>query len=577
MQNLTSDNIMVLFLSLGVLLGAARVLGEVAQRFHQPAVLGELIAGVLLGPTVLGSIAPELNEFLFPLQGPNAIALDAIGTLAIMLFLLVAGMEVDLSTIWKQGKIGCKVGITSIVIPFSIALIAAFVLPDAFGRHLGADPLIFALFLAIAISISALPVIAKTLMDMGIYRTDLGMVVVSAAIFNDLVGWIIFAVLLGLIGGQSGSGNNVMLTISLTLAFVGAMLTLGRWLIHKALPFVQAYTRWPGGELSFSLILGLLGAAFTEWIGIHAIFGAFIVGAAIGDSFHLRERTRAIIENFISFIFAPVFFASIGLKVNFLTHFDFRLVIMVTLMACLCKFAGGLIGARWGGMHRREARAVGFAMVSVGAMGIIVGMIALEAGIIRQPLFVALIVMAIITSMISGPSMRLILRTEKRRGLQDMLSSKLFLQDLEAASPREVIHEMTATACAVEGLNAPAVRAAVWEREQSLSTGIGNGVALPHARIEGLRESLVVVGLSSKGIDFDAPDGKLANVIFLILTPGNDPIAQLEISSEIARLFRDQDLSGRVLCTNGFTDFLALLRAPVSNENGNHCISQKIR
>jgi Kef-type K+ transport system membrane component KefB len=563
METLTSQSMVVLFLSLGVLLAVARLLGELAQRFHQPAVVGELFAGVLLGPTVFGGMAPELSAYLFPTQGPNAIALESFGTLAIVLFLLVAGMEVDLSTVWKQGKIACKLGITSIVIPFSIALTAALMFPEAFSRHLEADPLIFALFLAIAVSISALPVIAKTLMDMDLYRSDLGMVVVSAAIFNDLVGWIIFAVLLGLIGVSPGNGGNIVLSISMTLAFAAAVLTLGRWLIHKALPFVQAYTRWPGGELSFALILGLFGAAFTEWIGIHAIFGAFVVGAAIGDSSHLREQSRVIIQNFVSFIFAPVFFASIGLKVNFLTHFDTSLVMIVTGIACICKFAGGAIGARWGGLPPREAWAAGFAMVSVGAMGIIVGMIALEAGIIRQRLFVALVVMAIVTSMISGPSMRLVLRTEKKRKLQEILSSKLFLPELKAASRREVIHEMTVTACAMENLDTAAIEAVVYAREEALSTGIGNGVALPHARIDGLRESLVVLGISGKGIDFDAPDGKPAKVIFLILTPRSDPGAQLEIASEIARLFRDPHMSDRVLHTKNFTDFLALIRSGV--------------
>jgi Kef-type K+ transport system membrane component KefB len=314
--------------------------------------------------------------------------------------------------VWKQGRIGLKVGITSMVLPFFAAFAAAMAVPDLLGRHADADPLIFALFVAIAISISALPIIAKTLMDMGLYRSDLGMVVISAAILNDLMGWIVFAVILGFMGEPAGNGNAIVLTILLTLAFVGAMLTVGRWLIHKMLPLVQAYSRWPGGELSFALILGLLGAAFTEWIGIHAIFGAFIAGVAIGDSSHLRERTRVIIEKFVSFIFAPVFFASIGLKVNFLTHFDLPLVLTVLFIACACKLAGGILGARWGGMLPREARATGFAMVSVGAMGIIVGMIALEAGIIRQRLFVALIVMAMVTSMMSGPAMRLILRAE---------------------------------------------------------------------------------------------------------------------------------------------------------------------
>ncbi|MBF0201176.1 MAG: cation:proton antiporter [Desulfamplus sp.] len=561
---MTSYNIIVLLMSLGVLLTTALALGELAQRFHQPAVLGELLAGVLLGPTVLGALAPEIGTFLFPLQGPNAIAMDALSTLAIVLFLLVAGMEIDLSTVWKQGRVGCKLGIASIAVPFSMALGAAFVMPGAFGRHVGADPVIFALFLSIAISISALPIIAKTLMDMGLYRTDLGMVVVSAAIFNDIVGWIIFALLLGLINMGSGHGGSVVMAIPLTLIFTGAVLTLGRRLIHRAIPFVQAYTRWPGGELSFALILGLFGAAFTEWIGIHAIFGAFIVGAAVGDSFHLRERTRAIIDNFISFIFAPIFFAGIGLKVNFFAHFDLSLVIMVTLTALICKLAGGILGARWGGMQGREALAAGFAMVSVGAMGIIVGMIALEAGIISRRLFVALIVMAIVTSMISGPSIRLILRPEKRRKLYNMLSSKLFIREFKARSRPGVIQEMVYLSCTGngQGLDAPAVNGAVWSREEAMSTGIGSGVAIPHARIKGLKEPLVAVGISSRGIDFDAPDGRAAHLIFLVLTPAEDPMAQLEIASEIARLARDMDIADHALCSSGFTDFLALLKAP---------------
>ncbi len=416
MGNLTPHDLTVIFLSLGVLLGVARVLGELAQKLHQPAVVGELIAGVLLGPTVLGNIAPALSAYLFPAAGPVAVALDAFSTLAIVLFLLVAGIEVDLSTLWRQGRVGGMVGIAAIVIPFLCGLATAWLVPQALGRQPEADPLIFALFFAIALSISALPVIAKTFMDMGLYRSDLGMVVISAAVFNDLFGWILFAVVLGLMGGgPAGTGNSIALTTALTLAFTAAMLVLGRWLIHRALPYVQAYTRWPGGELSFALVLAILAAGFTEWIGIHAIFGAFLVGIAVGDSSHLRERSRVIIEQFVSFIFAPVFFASIGLKVNFLTHFDLSLVLTVLLIACVAKLAGGSLGARLGGMTPREAWAVGFAMNSRGAMEIILGLLALEAGIIRQRLFVALVVMAIITSMMSGPALRLLLRPARSR------------------------------------------------------------------------------------------------------------------------------------------------------------------
>jgi Kef-type K+ transport system membrane component KefB len=563
MEQLNAHDITVLFLSLGILLGTARVMGELAQRLHQPAVLGELLAGVLLGPTVLGTVAPAFSAYLFPAQGPSAVALNAIATLAIALFLMVAGIEVDLSTIWRQGKVGAKVGLASIAVPFLFGLAAAWLAPAALGRRPEADPLIFMLFVAIALSISALPVIAKTLMDMDLYRSDLGMVVISAAILNDLVGWIIFAVVLGLLGDPSGNGNPIVLTIALTLAFAAAMLTLGRWLIHRLLPFVQAYTRWPAGELSFAIILALLGAAFTEWIGIHAIFGAFLVGAAVGDSAHLRERTRVNIEHFISAIFAPLFFASIGLHVNFWAHFDGLLVLKVLLLTCACKLAGGYLGARWGKLPAREAWAVGFAMVSVGAMGIIVGLLALQAGIISQRLFVALVIMAMATSMLSGPALRLILRPARKWRPRDALSSRLFLRDLKAGTRREAVEEMVQAACAVSGLDAQSIMASVWAREETLSTGIGHGVALPHARVKGLREPILAVGLCDGGIDFDAPDGQPAHVIFLILTPADDPRAQLTIAAEIARLFRKQAMLDRALRTKNFTDFLALMSTSI--------------
>jgi len=559
---MNSHAVSVMLLSFGVLLCFARALGEVAQRLRQPAVLGELLAGVLLGPTVLGNVSPELGLFLFPPQGPNAVAMDTIATLAIVFFLMVAGIEVDLSTLWKQGKAGLKVGMASIAVPFFFAFLVAWLAPQALGKQPDANPLVFALVLAIAMSISALPIIAKTLMDMDLYRSDLGMVVISAAIFNDLIGWIVFAIILGLMGESADRGNNIMQTITLTIAFAAGILTIGRWLIHRVLPFVQAYTRWPGGELSFALILAMLGAAFTEWIGIHAIFGAFLVGAAIGDSAHLRESTRVTIDHFVSFIFAPVFFASIGLKVDFLAHFDLPLVLTVLGLVCVVKLAGGVLGARWGGMPAQEARAVGFAMVSVGAMGIIIGLLALQAGIISQRLSVALVIMAIATSMMSGPGIRLILRPSKRWRLQDSLLSKLFFRELKAVSRRNVIHEMTTAVCeAISGLNIEAIEAAVWDREEALSTGLGKGIALPHARIEGLKEAIVAVGISDTGIDFDAPDGKPANIIFLLLTPRNDPRVQLVIGSEIARCFREPKMLEQVLRTKNFTDFLALIKS----------------
>jgi Kef-type K+ transport system membrane component KefB/mannitol/fructose-specific phosphotransferase system IIA component (Ntr-type) len=559
LSHLTAADLTIVLLALGLLVGVARLFGELARRFRQPAVLGEILAGVLLGPTVLGTIAPSLQSTLFPTQGPVAILLDGIASLSIVLFLLVAGMEVDLSVVWRQGRAALKVGLLGTVIPFVIGLGAAWFGPRAFGIEDGADPLVFALFVATAMSISALPVIAKTLMDLNLYRTDLGMIVVSAAIFNDLVGWTVFAIILGMIGA-SAAGFGVGGTVALTLLFAGVMLTVGRAAVHRVLPILQAYTHWPGGVLGFAVTLALLGAAFTEWIGIHAIFGAFIVGVALGDSTHLQERTRSLLDEFVAFVFAPVFLASIGLRVNFITQFDGPLVLRVLALACACKLLGAVLGARWGGSRTRESWAIGFAMNARGAMEIILGLLALRAGIIHQELFVALVVMAIVTSAMSGPLMTWILKLRPSRKLTGSLSPKLFVRNLTAESRLGAISELATLAAEPAGMEVVDIEAAAWKRETIAATGIGNGIAVPHARIPRLKQAVVVVGLSEAGIPFDAPDGQNAHVVFLMLTPAEDPSVQLELSANVSRIFREPQALVNVRRAANFTEFLAALK-----------------
>jgi len=558
METLTHNNITIFFLSLGILLASARLLGEIAHRLHQPAVLGEILAGILLGPTVLGFFAPDVSANLFPKGGPVAVGIDSLTTLAIALFLLVSGMKVDLSTVWRQGRSALTVGITGIAVPFLMGFCSAWVAPKLLGSEPGADPLIFSLFFATALSISALPVVAKILMDINIFKTDLGMIIVAAAIFNDLIGWIIFALILGMMGG-SNSGPGLWQTIWLTLSFVALMLTIGRWLIDRILPWVQAHTRGPGGILGFCISVALLCAAYTEWIGIHAIFGAFLCGVALGDSPHLREHTRTTFDQFISFIFAPLFFASIGLKVNFIQNFDFPLVLTVLVIATAGKVFGCGFGAIWSGLTRREAWAIGFGMNARGAMEIILGLLALQAGIISERMFVALVIMAILTSMTSGTAIQKILRRKKPLRVTDFLTPKVFMKDFEALNSQEAIRKLCAVACQGADLDDEAASEAVWKREQIVSTGVGNGVAIPHARIDVLKRPLLALGVAKNGVDFNAPDGEPARLIFLILIPGHDPESQLELLSDISRTFLEPAMVKRALKTENYTELLALI------------------
>jgi Kef-type K+ transport system membrane component KefB/mannitol/fructose-specific phosphotransferase system IIA component (Ntr-type) len=559
MDALTAHEIAALFLALGLLLATARGLGELAQRYNLPSVLGEISAGILWGPTIFGALAPDWHTFLFPRTGGGALAFDGLTTLAIVLFLLVAGMEVDLSTVWRQGKAALWVALAGMLLPFCLGFSAAWWTPGLVGYQPPAPALPFALFMATALSISALPIIAKILMDLNIYRSDLGVTIIAAAVFNDLLGWLVFAVILGMIG--AGHGMPLEHTLWMTLAFTAAMLTIIPWCLHRVLPWIQAHTTWPGGVLGFALSICLVSAAFTEWIGIHAIFGSFLAGVALGHSSHLRERTRATIDQFISFIFAPLFFASIGLKVNFVENFNLLLTLTILILALSGKVIGSALGGRFGGLTRRDAIGVGFGMSAQGTMGIILGVLALQFGLISNEVFVSLVLMALVTSLVSGPMLQRILHLKKPRRFIDFLQPQGFITCLEATDRWEAIRELSRNAAPHASLDVGVISAAVLSRERLMATGIGEGVAVPHARLPGLSTPIVAIGLSPTGIEFDAPDGFPSHIICLILTPHNDNGAQLEILADIATTFKKPQLRDKTLTVNGFTEFLALVRS----------------
>jgi Kef-type K+ transport system membrane component KefB len=242
-------------------------------------------------------------------------------------------------------------------------------------------------------------------MDLNIFKTEVGMMVMAAAIFDDLTGWLAFSVVLSMVG-QEGDIHNIWYTIAMIIGFGLFMLVIGRKIIDRALPWIQTKLSWPGGVLSISLGFCFFGAAFTEYIGLHAILGAFIMGIAFGDSVHLHDKAREIIHQFVMNVFAPLFFVSLGLKVNFIQNFDPVLVLIVLFLAVFCKLVGASLGAWMGGLSKQNAIAVGFGLNARGAMEIILGTLALNAGLIDEKMFVALVVMALVTSIMSGPLMK---------------------------------------------------------------------------------------------------------------------------------------------------------------------------
>jgi mannitol/fructose-specific phosphotransferase system IIA component (Ntr-type) len=423
------------------------------------------------------------------------------------------------------------------------------------------NPLVFPLFWGTALSISALPVIARVLMELNLFRTDMGMIVMPAAVVQDVLGWCVFAVVLSMMGiNQTFSIGE---TIAYTLAFSAFAIVVLRRAFDRVIPWISAHWDSPGAIIGIGVAVALIAAAFTEWIGIHGLFGAFFVGIALGDSRHLNERTRFAFHQFISYFFAPLFFASIGLQVDFGRHFDIVLVLTVLGIATFGKLAGSLVGCRLAGISRRDAIAIGFAMNARGAMEIILGLVALQYGILSEKPFVALVVMALFTSLASGPIIKRVLRLKRLPILTDFMSGRTFLRfDEPTMSRMEIIQRMVEAIGTTPRtrIDADTVARLVLEREELMHTGIGDGIAIPHARIPGIDKPRIAIGITRDGVDFDAPDGKPARIVILLLTPVEDTNLPLEIFAEIARTFSSDDTRLRVFQAMNFTELKAVVK-----------------
>ena len=250
--------------------------------------------------------------------------------------------------------------------------------------------------------------IARILVDPGLMQDELGAVVLSAAIIDDLIGWTLFAMVLGSFaphGADTVSGKP-WLTLALGAIFVLVVLVGGRVLGPRAFHWIRRRLPWPGAFITVTAILVLLSASVAEGIGIHAVLGAFLMGVALSQQFEERDQAREVVSQFAISFFAPLYFVSVGLKVNLLEGFDLLLVAVVLAIACVGKLAGAGLGAWLGGMPPRRALTVGFAMNARGAIELILATVALEEGLIDQRIFVALVFMAIATSMMSGPAIK---------------------------------------------------------------------------------------------------------------------------------------------------------------------------
>lgn len=416
MQRLAHSDVLFLLLQLMLMLVTARTFGELAKRLRQPAVVGEILGGILLGPSIFGSLFPGYFDTLF-MAHPNAsIAMDGIFSISVVMLLFISGMEIELPLIWRNGKSALIISVVGMIIPLALGWLSGWYGFDFFHTQGGNphDKAVFALFMGTALSITALPVIAKILLDLNLLNSKVGSLIIACAMLNDFAGWILFAIVLGM---MPNIGPHLDLGISsvvvLTVLFAVFTLTILRFILDKGFSFLNQKITGPGASMTIAMLMCFAGAIFTEAIGIHAVFGAFLMGIAFGDSSHFSERSKEIIHQFVGNIFAPLFFVSIGLRVNFIANFDLPVVLAILVIAFVTKTVGGIIGGKLGGLRYNESLAIGFGINARGAMEIILGLVALQAGLIEEKIFVALTVMAIVTSLTSGYFIRLFVKRDE--------------------------------------------------------------------------------------------------------------------------------------------------------------------
>jgi Kef-type K+ transport system membrane component KefB len=412
---MTAADLGHLALACAALLAAARLGGHLARRARQPAVLGELLAGLVIGRTGLGHLAPGAAAALFPAAGPVASGLAALGLGAAVLFLLGAGLEIRLATVRAQGRAALAIALAGFALPFALGALAGWTAPAFFDAGPGVGAPAFAIALGAAFAISALPVIARTLQDLGLLAKPFGATVMAAAIVQDLAGWLVFAGVLGLglpVSGAPGTGaaswTGPAMTLAATALLVLFLFTLGRRGFAALVALIAARAGRGVPALTIAAVVAACAvvACATDRLGIHAAVGALLAGIACGAAPRLDHAQVAAASAWAGRWITPLFFAGIGLRADFVADGDLALDAAVIALACAGKLLGGGLGARLSGSPWREAWAYGAALNARGAMEIVIALVALDHHLIGPRLFVALVAMALATSLIAGPLLR---------------------------------------------------------------------------------------------------------------------------------------------------------------------------
>lgn len=396
----------VLIVQIITVIGAAKLLGWVFRLCKQPAVIGEMLAGILLGPSLLGMTFPVVENFLFPAASLGTLKL--LSQIGVILYMFLVGIELDLPSLRQRARAAVMVSHASIAAPFFLG--AALALP--LYSSLAAPDIsfaAFALFMGTAMSVTAFPVLARIIAERGLAGTQLGAIAIACAAVDDVTAWCILAVVVAIAKAQGLSG--AALTIALALLFIGAMLLLVRPLLARVME-VEPRDEAHGHNLVVGvLVLVFAAALFTEVIGIHALFGAFLAGAIMPPRARLSRLLRERIETFGGVFLLPLFFAFTGLRtdIGLLAGWhDWLICGGIIAVAIAGKFGGSAIAARWAGLSWPDSFALGALMNTRGLMELIALNIGYDLGILSPRIFTMMVIMALVTTFMTGPLLSLV-------------------------------------------------------------------------------------------------------------------------------------------------------------------------
>lgn len=403
---ISSHQLLVLLLQIGLLLGLALLLGRLARRLRLPPVVGELFAGVLVGPSVLAHVAPGLSAWLLPHRPDQLHLLDAIGQLGVLLLVGITGMSIDLGMVRRKGLTAARVSAGGLLVPLGLGVAAGFALPASLLAE-GGHRTVFAGFLGVAMCVSAIPVIAKTLLDMHLLHRNTGQLIISAAAVDDMIGWLLLSVVSAMATTGLRAGQ-----VALSVAYLAAVIlfagTIGRPLVGTILR-VSARSTEPGVTATAAVLLIVLAAAGTQALGMEGVLGAFYAGILIGASGRVARAWLTPLRTFVMSVLAPLFFAIAGLRMD-LTALGRPAVLVsalvILLIAIVGKFAGVYAGARASRLDHWDALALGAGMNARGVIEVIIAMVGLRLGVLTTQTYTIVILVAIVTSVMAPPMLR---------------------------------------------------------------------------------------------------------------------------------------------------------------------------